>query len=112
MPFKLVISDTVIVPVEGSIPDASGRKVPFSFRLVCKRLPADQLKSAIESTEVTVPDFLAGIVQGWEAVQDDDGKDLTYTAAGFQALCNIVGMAGVMFTAYMNACGAKGKEKN
>ncbi len=112
MAFKLAISNTVTVPVEGHIPDAAGRKAPFSFRLVCRRLPADELRQAIDANDATVPEFLAGVVTGWEGVQGDDGHELTYTGDGLRELLNIVGMAGVCFQAYLSACGARGKEKN
>lgn len=112
MSFKLSVSHTVLVPVEGHLPDDTGRKVPFSFRLVCKRLGAEQLKAQMEQSDATVPEFLAGVVSGWEGVQGDDGQAVPFSAAALQELMNIVGMAGVCFQAYFGACGAKAKEKN
>ena len=112
MSFKLSVSHTVLVPVEGHLPDDTGRKVPFSFRLVCKRLGAEQLKAQMEQSDATVPEFLAGVVSGWEGVQDDNGQAGPFSAAALQELLKIVGMAGVCFQAYFGACGAKAKEKN
>lgn len=112
MAFRLAISNTVTVPVEGHIPDAAGRKAPFSFRLICRRLPADELRNAIDANDATVPEFLGSVVTGWEGVQGDDGHDLTFTGEALRELLNIVGMAGVCFGAYLAACGARGKEKN
>lgn len=112
MSLRLVVSNTVVVPVEGHIPDEQGRKSPFSFRLVCKRLAQDELKAALDADSATVPEFLADVVQGWEHVLDADGREIEFTPAGLKALLNIVGMAGVCFSAYLATCGAKGKEKN
>jgi hypothetical protein len=112
MAFRLVISDTITVPVAGRLPDAGGRMLPFGFTLVCKRLPADQLKAEVESDERTVPEFLTGVVQDWTGVQDDAGAELAFHPTALAALLNIVGMSGLIFKAYIEACGVKGKEKN
>jgi hypothetical protein len=113
MAFRLVISDTITVPVAGRLPDANGRGgQPFSFTLVCKRLPADELKAELESEERTVPEFLTRVVRDWYTVQDDAGNDLPFTPTALASLLNIVGMSGLIFRAYIEACGVKGKEKN
>ena len=112
MAFRLVISDTITVPVAGRLPDAGGRMLPFGFTLICKRLPADQLKAEVESDERTVPEFLTGVVQDWTGVQDDAGAELAFHPAMLASLLNIVGMSGLIFRAYIEACGVKGKEKN
>ena len=112
MSFRLVVSDTVAVPVAGSLQDANGRPSPFSYSLVCRRLPASELRAAIEANEATVPEFLASVVQGWNGLQDDSGQPLPYSPTALEQLLDIVGMASVAFSAYVQACGAKGKEKN
>jgi hypothetical protein len=112
MAFKLIVSDTVTVPVEGRLPDDTGRAVPFTFSLVAKRLPASGLRQAIDANDATVPEFLTGLVQGWSGVLGDDGKEVPFSPAGLAALFDIVGMAQLCFQAYLQACGARGKEKN
>lgn len=112
MAFRLVISDTITVPVAGRLPDAGGRLVPFAFSLMCRRLPADELRQEIESNERTVPEFLASVVNDWSGVQDDMGKELPFHPSALSSLLNIVGMAGLILKAYIEACGVKGKEKN
>lgn len=112
MTFRLSISDTVAVQVAGSIPDATGRPMPFSFTLTCRRLPASELRQQIEANELTVPEFVAGVCQGWSGVQEEGGQPLAYSPAALTQLLDVVGMAGVCFTAYVAACGAKGREKN
>lgn len=112
MGFKLVVSDTVLVPVSGKMPDSAGRYVPFNFTLTCRRIPAGELTAAVEANETTVPQFVSSLTTGWAGVLDDDGHDLPYSEAGLAALLDIFGMAGLCFKAYFEACGAKGKEKN
>lgn len=112
MSFRLVVSDTIQVPVAGRVPDAAGRMQPFSFTLKARRLPASELKAAVDASEVTVPEFLASLVHGWSGVLDDDGHELPHSSEAFARLMEIVGMAGICFAAYIEACGARGKEKN
>jgi hypothetical protein len=112
MAFRLVVSDTVLVPVSGKIPDAAGRYAPFNFTLTCKRMPAGELAAAVEANETSVPAFVAGLTRGWSGVLDDDGAELPFSQDGLTALLDIFGMAGLCFRAYFEACGAKGKEKN
>jgi hypothetical protein len=112
MAFKLVVSDTVLVPVSGKIPDAAGRYSPFNFTLTCRRIPAGELTAAVQADDTTVPQFVSSITSGWSGVLDDEGRELPYSAEGLAALLDIFGMAGLCFRAYFEACGAKGKEKN
>ena len=112
MSFRILVSNTVAVPVAGSIPDATGRATPFSFTLVCRRMPASELRQQIDANDQTVPEFVAGVCQGWSGVQDEGGQPLAYSGAALEQLLDVVGMAGLCFTAYVAACGAKGREKN
>ena len=112
MAFRLVVSNTVAVPVQGRVPDENGKPVPFNFTLLCRRLPASELRAVIENNDRTVPEFLTSVVEGWDAVLDADGKAVQFTPAGLQQLLEIVGMATVCFQAYLEFCGARGKEKN
>ena len=112
MAFRLVVSDTVLVPVSGTIPDATGRKVPFAYTLTMRRMPAGELTAAVEANETSVPTFVAGLTSGWSGVLDDEGREIPYSEAGLAQLLDIFGMAGLAFRAYFEAAGAKGKEKN
>ncbi len=110
--FKLAISNTITVPIKGSIPDDKGGAVPFNFTLRCKRLKADELKDAVEQNDRTLAQFMADITEGWDGVADAEGNALPYSRAALDELFNIVGMVLLVFQAYMDACGAKGKAKN
>lgn len=112
MAFRLVVSDTITVPVSGRLPDANGRAVPFTFTLTARRLPAGELRAAVDANDRTVPEFLGSVIRGWSGVLDDQGAELSYSPAALDALLDIVGMSGLIFGAYIEACGVRGKEKN
>lgn len=112
MAFRLVVSDTISVPVSGRMPGEAGRNNPFAFMLQCRRLAADELRTELNADDRTVPEFLTSVVQDWTGVQDADGRELPFTTAGLAELLNIVGMNAVILAAYIEACGVKGKEKN
>jgi len=112
MAFRLVVSDTITVPVSGRLPDAGGRPVPFTFSLIARRLPAGELRAAVDANDRTVPEFLQSVTRGWSGVLDDQGAELAYSPAALDALLDIVGMSGLIFAAYIEACGVRGKEKN
>ncbi|HOU64705.1 MAG TPA: hypothetical protein PK861_01560 [Thermomonas sp.] len=110
MAFKLTVSDTVTVPVKGAIANAAGVFQPFSFELVCDRLPADELHQA--ATNGTVGEVMNRVVKGWNHVTQDDGAPVPFSPENLAAAFNVVGIVGLAFAAYLEACGAKGKEKN
>ena len=112
MAFKLTISDTVTVPVKGAIPNAAGVAQPFAFSLVCRRITQEQLMSLGQDKERSTADFLAEVTQDWSGVLGDDDRPVPYTPAALAQLLDIVGMAGVAFAAYIEACGAQGRGKN
>ncbi len=112
MVFRLIVSDTVAVAIKGSIPNAAGLAQPFNYSLVCERLTADALRDVLLDNEIKVTEFMTGLVRDWSGIQGADGQPLDFSPDGLAMLFNIVGMAGVAFQAYLEACGAKGKEKN
>lgn len=110
--FKLVVSDTITVPVAGRLPDAAGNFVPFGFSLTARRLPADKMREVITNEELLTTDFLRSVVQGWSGVMDEAGSPLEFSPGALDALLNIVGMSNLLYAAYIDACGVKGKVKN
>ncbi|WP_119157432.1 hypothetical protein [Caldimonas tepidiphila] len=110
MAFKLVVSNTVAVPVKGVISDEAGKSVPFNFSLTCERLTAAELKSVIDSKETLVGEVVQRVAQGWSGVLDAEGQPLPYSDAGLAQLLDIPGIASLCFGAYIQAVGAK--EKN
>jgi len=111
--FKLIVSDTVVAPVKGSMTDANGRKVDFSFSLVARRMPADELNAMHrDGDSKTVNQVLTENVTGWRDVVAEDGTPAEFSQAALGQMLNILGMSATCYTAYLEACGAKGKEKN
>lgn len=112
--FKLIISDTLVVPVEGDI-YADGKKVSISFDLLCKRSTADEIRDDLKANddgEVDLKEFMRSRVTGWRNVQDEAGAPLEFGDAACEALLNFPGVAALAVTSYVTHCGAKGKEKN
>lgn len=112
MAFRLHVSNTVTVPVSGKLPGPDGKLAPFSFELQARRLQQSELREFVEQNTSTVPEVLAEVVTGWSKVLDDDGNEAPFTQAAFAQLMDIVGMSGLIFAAYLEACGAKGVQKN
>jgi hypothetical protein len=112
MAFRLYVSNTITVPVAGKLPGADGKPAAFSFSLQAKRLSQSALRDIVDSNQRTVPELLADVVTGWDGVLDDDSNQVPFTPANLAALLEIVGMAGVIFGAYLESCGAKGTAKN
>lgn len=112
--FKLLISDTVKPRIKGVMPDPeTGRDVPFDFVLICQRSSATQLReAAATSSGMPLSEFMASKVEGWELVLDQDRNPVDFTPERAADLLDIPGMASLAFDAYMEACSAKGKEKN
>lgn len=110
MAFKLVVSNTVSVPVKGVLTDAQGRAEPFAFQLVCKRLGAADLARAVDARDKAVGEFLAEVVQGWSGVNDGDANAITYSDEALRQLLDVPGLAVLAFQAYLREVGAR--EKN
>jgi hypothetical protein len=119
--FKLVISDTIVVPVEGEI-YADGKKVPISFDLLCKRSTADEIKEAFKPADsddedakpgdVDLKAIMRDLITDWRHVMDGDGKPLDFSEEAREALLNFPGVAALAVNSYLLHFGAKGKEKN
>lgn len=112
MAFKLVISDTVTVSVQGKLPDAGGKLQAFSFALVARRMPQSALSATLKLQDVSFGEWLAERITGWSGVLDEDGNEVAFTPTHLTALLDIVGMANLITTAYLEACGARGVQKN
>lgn len=110
--FKIVVSNTVAVPVAGSHTNENGKPVPFKFTLICKRLNAEDLKVALDGGEAKVDEFVADVVTGWRdqrLVLESDDTPAEYCPDALAALLNISGMGMLCFQSYMKEAGAKGK---
>ena len=116
MAFKLVIADVVQVPVKATINDG-GRPVTFSFTVTAPRLPLDEFRALADGANAaeSLDDFLMRKLTGWSGqklVIDESGQPAAFSPEALRCMLDLVGMAGIIFGAYLEACGAKGKEKN
>jgi hypothetical protein len=115
MAFKLVVSNTVEVPVKFTVNDG-GKTASFQFAVLANRLPADAFKAlADDRSERTVAEFLAEQITGWRGqrlVVDDNGQPVEFSPDALAVMLSLVGLAGLVFEAYVLACGAQGKAKN
>lgn len=112
MSFRLTVSDTVMVPISGTMPDASGKPTRFSFTLRARRLSVQELKALTEGDDRTAPQFILDNVLGWDGVLDDDNNQVPFSAPMLEQMLQILGMASLILSAYVEACGAKGLVKN
>ena len=112
MAIRIIVSNLVGFKVKGSINDASGIAQPFDFGLTCVRLSLDEIQSKLreDGESATVTDFMVSIVRDWSGVKEEDGQTVPYSEGALRALCNISGIAMLVYRAYMNEVGAK--EKN
>lgn len=111
MSIKIVVSNTVGFNVKGVINDAAGIPQPFSFKLVCTRLDAEQIQTRLKAdSESTILDFLTDVIEDWSGVRDAEDKSIPYSTDALRQLCAIPGVAGVAFRTYVAEVGAK--EKN
>lgn len=115
MAYKLTISDTVEVPVKFEVKDG-GSMIRFDFALLAKRLPAAAFADlGRDDSGRTVADFLAEQITGWRGqrlVVDDDGDPVPFSPEALSVMLSLVGLAGLAFEAYVQACGARGRAKN
>lgn len=111
MAIRIIVSNTVGFNVKGSINDAAGVPQPFTFKLICARLDADQIQARLNAgNDATLIDFLADVIEDWSGVRDADDKAIPYSTDALRQLCAIPGVAAVAFRAYIAEVGAK--EKN
>jgi hypothetical protein len=109
---KLVISDTVQVPVTVFLSNKTGKAETYKFSLTCKRLEGEALLAEVNSDR-NVTGFLAEITSGWSGqtlVVEDDDTPSAFSTDALNDLLGIAGMPKLCLAAYMKEVVAK--EKN
>jgi hypothetical protein len=110
--YKIVVSNTVRVPVAGSIADENGKPLNFKFTLICDRTDQQTMRDQFQGKDLVFSDFLKAVTKGWEGqrlVQNEDGTPAEFEPDALDALLNITGMGLVCYNAYAAENGAKGK---
>lgn len=108
MALKIILSNMVSFKVEGSINNEEGVAEPFDFVLKCERLDDLQVKVKLDSG-IKVQAFLLDVVRNWSGPRDADDKPVPFSEDAFKGVCNITGMAILMYQTYLQSIGAKQK---
>lgn len=112
MAHKLVIGNTVHVPVKFAVNDGGVLK-EFSFELICNRLLQDEVRKRTESNDEKVDDFLRSITTGWigqALVVEEDGSFSPFSPSTFDVMLSLPGVSAVFFRSYIKEVGVR--EKN
>ncbi|KQW96978.1 hypothetical protein ASC94_09225 [Massilia sp. Root418] len=111
--YKVKVSNTVLVPVQGTLADSDGQAQPFKIVLVCERLAAKQLRTAFNTLNVVdIPQFLTPLIKGWreqDLVLEQDGTPAEFCSEALEALFNIAGIPQLVFNTYNAESAAKAK---
>jgi hypothetical protein len=111
--YKVVVSNNVIVLVEGKIADDDGAARPFKFSLVCKRLDADALKQELEDKEESASELMKKITTGWRdqrlVLEEDETTPAEFCEDAMSALMGIAGMGMQCLNAYLKVAGVNAK---
>jgi hypothetical protein len=111
MAYRLVIADIVEVPIDFTL-KSEREPVSFSFSLTCDRLQADEIRGRTAGKGKTLNDFLASVIKGWSGqklVVDEAGVPASFNPESLAVMLNTSGVALVIYSAYLMACSAKGK---
>lgn len=116
MAHKLAIAAIVTFPVTLKILD-EGRTRSFGFELMAARMPQDELRDEVnDHPNRPVEEVLRRYVNGWRHQQlvldDATGQPAEFSAEAFDTMLSVMNAPGVIFGAYVEACGAKGRTKN
>jgi len=111
MSFKLTVSDTVTVPVKGSLSDGKGSFKPFQFTLTCTRLSGSEVEEWLAQGG-KFQELMNRVTKGWAGITGDDDEPVPFSVEAAASLFDVMGVAAVAASAYLEQNGAKGKEKN
>lgn len=109
MAFNIEISDTARFTVKFSLRGGDGSDKPSSFEFLADRVSVDEYKQVLDEGG-TFADFLVRVGKGWEGVRDGNGTPVDYSEDALRKICNIPGLASLMFKLY--GAEVSVKEKN
>ena len=108
----LAISNTSEISVKFTLKEGSVNKL-FAFTFTAVRLDQDEISERMDDRNKKVKDFMADVITGWSGqrlVLEDNGEPAAFSAEALAMMLNVMGVAGILFAAYLKDCGAK--EKN
>ncbi len=107
--FAISIEDTVTIPVKFTMRERAVDKL-FSFTLTGKRKAQAEIE---ENPEISVKDYLLENISDWSGqrlVITENKEPAPFSKDAFEFMLNQPNVLGIVWTAYIRACG--GKEKN
>lgn len=99
MAFNIEISDTTRFTVKFTLRDGDGTDKTHSFDFTARRVSVDDYKKSLDEGG-TFADFLARVGLDWSGVRDGNGTPVPYSEDALRKICNIAGMASLMFKLY------------
>lgn len=108
----LSISNTSDISVKFTLREGTVNKL-FAFTFTAIRLDQDDISERMDDKNKKVKEFMAEVITGWSGqrlVLEDNGEPAAFSQEALAMLLNVMGVAGILFAAYLKECGAK--EKN
>ena len=109
MAFKLVIEDSIDVPVNVDINSGAKRR-NFFFHLKARRMDVQTWQGyfgeSAERPNMKIREFLQDNITGWRGQQlvvDDSDKPADFSAESFDCMLSVVGVEMLIFVAYQKA---------
>ncbi len=107
--FTLALEDTVEVPVKFTLKVGKVNKA-FAFTLDATRHTQDEIEEWTTDKNRKIKDILTDVVTGWSGqklVLGENKEPADFTPESFAAMLGVQGVAGTIYVAYLNECGAK-----
>jgi hypothetical protein len=108
----LAIQNSTEIAVKFTLKEGSVQKL-FAFSFTATRLDQDEIQERLEDKDRKVKSFMAEVITGWAGqrlVLEDNGQPADFSPEALEMLLNVMGVAVILFNAYLKDCGAK--EKN
>jgi len=107
MAFVRKKSSTFKWPVTVEFPVDGGRFESESFDASFKRIGREEFSKLVDKSDA---DLVHAVLQGWEGVKDEDGKDIPFTKAALKDMLDDPYFAKGIVKAYLETLeGAKAK---
>lgn len=113
--FKLGKSDRFLYPVKVEIPGEDGRTRTESFDALFRRASREEFQAKMEDAKTGELDDLTlarEVLLGWRGVQDEDGRELEFSATNCELLLNVWPVCPAVVQAWLEAHSPKGRAKN
>ena len=112
MTIKIRISNEVVFRIEGEIRVGNDEQ-RFDFEIVSERLPASEIAKLFDrDSRALITDTIVRVARDWRGVYDGD-TPVPFSPENLRALMEAYpGLSMAMLSAYAEAAGVRGREKN